>query len=73
MAALDTVQRCPREAIAIAQRVLAASTADDDERSTADRAIGLALRELNDLPGALRHLRRRYAPPAPPGPGRWRR
>ncbi|WP_216592494.1 tetratricopeptide repeat protein [Verrucosispora sioxanthis] len=58
MAALDTVQRCPREAIAIAQRVLAASTADDDERSTADRAIGLALRELNDLPGALRHLRR---------------
>ncbi|WP_341716122.1 CHAT domain-containing protein [Micromonospora sp. FIMYZ51] len=57
-AALDTVQRCPREAIAIAQRVLAARSADNDTRSTADRAIGLALRELNDLPGALRHLRR---------------
>ncbi|MFG2060857.1 CHAT domain-containing protein [Micromonospora sp. NPDC048871] len=54
--ALDTVQRRPREAIMIAQRVLA--TGDGDERSTAERAIGLALRELNDLPGALRHLRR---------------
>ncbi|TDC41525.1 CHAT domain-containing tetratricopeptide repeat protein [Micromonospora sp. KC213] len=56
-AALDAVQRYPREAIAIARRVLAAGV-DDDERSTAERAIGLALRELNDLPGALRHLRR---------------
>ncbi|MET8283595.1 CHAT domain-containing protein [Micromonospora sp. NPDC005174] len=58
-AALDAVQRYPREAIAIAQRVLAAGpTAGADERSTAERAVGLALRELNDLPGALRHLRR---------------
>ncbi|GAA2710166.1 CHAT domain-containing tetratricopeptide repeat protein [Micromonospora olivasterospora] len=58
-AALDAVQRYPREAIAIAQRVLAAGPAvGDDERSTAERAIGLALRELNDLPGALHHLRR---------------
>ncbi|WP_432958928.1 CHAT domain-containing protein [Micromonospora haikouensis] len=57
--ALDAVQRYPREAIAIAQRVLAAGRAvAGDERSTAERAIGLALRELNDLPGALRHLRR---------------
>ncbi|TDC82175.1 CHAT domain-containing protein [Micromonospora sp. KC606] len=56
-AALDAVQRYPREAIAIAHRVLAAGL-DDDERSTAERATGLALRELNDLPGALRHLRR---------------
>ncbi|QDY09352.1 CHAT domain-containing protein [Micromonospora sp. HM134] len=57
-AALDAVQRYPPEAISIAQRVLASQTADDDERSTAERAVGLALRELNDLPGALRHLRR---------------
>ncbi|MGC5052363.1 CHAT domain-containing protein [Micromonospora sp. DT48] len=57
-AALDLVQRCPSEAITIATRVLATTDADRDERATAERAIGLALRELNDLPGALRHLRR---------------
>ncbi|MCW3843623.1 tetratricopeptide repeat protein, partial [Micromonospora yasonensis] len=58
-AALDAVQRHPREAIAIAQHALADDPAvSDDERSTAERAIGLALRELNDLPGALHHLRR---------------
>ncbi|TDC58942.1 CHAT domain-containing protein [Micromonospora sp. KC207] len=56
--ALDAVQRYPHEAIAIAQRVLANGHVAGDERSTAERAIGLALRELNDLPGALRHLRR---------------
>ncbi|MFY1575953.1 CHAT domain-containing protein [Verrucosispora sp. WMMD703] len=57
-AALDLVQRCPREAITIATGVLTAIPADRDERATAERAIGLALRELNDLSGALRHLRR---------------
>ncbi|MEQ4303640.1 CHAT domain-containing tetratricopeptide repeat protein [Plantactinospora sp. B6F1] len=57
-AALDAVQRYPREAIMLGRRVLATGGADADERSTAERAIGLALRELNDLPGALRHLRR---------------
>ncbi|MEU3457370.1 CHAT domain-containing protein [Micromonospora sp. NPDC006766] len=58
-AALDAVQRYPHEAIAIAQQVLAAgSLVAADERSTAERAVGLALRELNDLPGALHHLRR---------------
>ncbi len=58
--ALDAVQRRPREAIAIAQRVLARTAAGGpaDERATAERAIGLALRELNDLPAAVRHLRR---------------
>ncbi|MEW2475160.1 CHAT domain-containing protein [Micromonospora gifhornensis] len=56
--ALDTVQRRPREAITIAQRVLTTRHVDDDARSTAERAIGLALRELNDLTGALHHLRR---------------
>ncbi|MFV2022400.1 CHAT domain-containing protein [Micromonospora sp. LOL_023] len=55
--ALDTVQRYPHEAIAIARQVLA-DTPDPRARSTAERAIGLALRELNDLPGAARHLRR---------------
>ncbi|HEY0700267.1 MAG TPA: CHAT domain-containing protein, partial [Micromonospora sp.] len=54
--ALDLVQRYPREAIATARQV--PPTAPVDQRSTADRAVGLALRELNDLPGALRHLRR---------------
>jgi tetratricopeptide (TPR) repeat protein len=63
-AALDAVQRYPREAIVVARRVLrglrdsVAVVDPDDERSTAERAIGLAMRELNDLPGALRHLRR---------------
>nr|MDT0660485.1 CHAT domain-containing protein [Micromonospora sp. DSM 115978] len=57
-AALDQVQRHPREAISIGRRVLADSTMPADERSAAERAVGLALRELNDLPGALRHLRR---------------
>ncbi|GGM28173.1 MULTISPECIES: CHAT domain-containing protein [Micromonospora] len=55
--ALDAVQRYPHEALTIARAVLGA-TSDTHERSTAERAIGLALRELNDLPGALRHLRR---------------
>lgn len=55
--ALDAVQRRPREAIAIAQRVLARPVTGD-ERATAHRAIGLALRELNDLPGSVRQLRR---------------
>jgi hypothetical protein len=64
-AALDGVQRYPREAIAVARRVLATSV-DPDERSTAERAIGLALRELNDLPGALRHLRRALRAAASP-------
>ncbi|WP_434739672.1 CHAT domain-containing protein [Micromonospora sp. SH-82] len=61
-AAVEAVQRAPREAIAAARAVLAAP-AEPGRRSTAERAIGLALRELNDLPGALRHLRRavRYA------------
>lgn len=70
-AALDAVQRYPPEAISIARRVLASQTADDDERSTAERAIGLALRELNDLPGALRHLRRAVRVAGTPVPGRW--
>jgi tetratricopeptide (TPR) repeat protein len=58
--ALDAVQRRPQEAIAIAQRVLAGvgTHGPADERATAERAIGLAMRELNDLPAAVRHLRR---------------
>ncbi|MDG4764187.1 CHAT domain-containing tetratricopeptide repeat protein [Solwaraspora sp. WMMD406] len=56
-AALDAVQRYPHEAIAVARQVIADPSRPGD-RSTAERAIGLALRELGDLPGALRHLRR---------------
>lgn len=70
-AALDAVQRYPPEAITIAQQVLASQAATDDERSTAERAIGLALRELNDLTGALRHLRRAVRAAGTPGPGHW--
>src|SRR5215204_4318247 len=33
-------------------------SSDLDERATAERAIGLSLRELQDFDGALRHLRR---------------
>jgi hypothetical protein len=58
--ALETVQRSPREAIALARRVLVTARGQDaaDERATAERAIGLGLRELHDFAGALRHLRR---------------
>ncbi|MGC9665450.1 CHAT domain-containing protein [Planosporangium sp. 12N6] len=60
---LDAVQRSPRESISLARRALAAArtTGDTEARSTAYRAIGLALRELNDYPAALRHLRRAVA------------
>ncbi|MEJ3743187.1 CHAT domain-containing protein [Actinomycetes bacterium KLBMP 9797] len=58
--ALDAVQRSPQEAVALARRLLARTAADGPtvERATAQRAIGLALRELHDLAGAERHLRR---------------
>ena len=57
-AALDAVQRDPREAIRLGRAVLSAPHAPVDARSTAERSVGLALRELGDLPGALRHLHR---------------
>ncbi|MFY1636496.1 CHAT domain-containing protein [Solwaraspora sp. WMMB335] len=63
--ALDSVQRYPHDAISIARQVLA-SPSDAAARSTAERAIGLALRELNDLPGAIRHLRRAVRASADP-------
>jgi tetratricopeptide (TPR) repeat protein len=56
--ALDAVQRYPGEAIALGRQVIADPTATADDRATAARAIGLALRELNDLSGALGALRR---------------
>jgi tetratricopeptide (TPR) repeat protein len=56
--ALDAVQRDPREAIATAERLLRAGSYDPAARSAAERVIGLALRELNDLPAALTQLRR---------------
>ncbi|MFI5932175.1 CHAT domain-containing protein [Actinoplanes sp. NPDC051494] len=55
--ALDAVQRDPREALTIGRSVDAGS-GDDGERSVAVRALGLAYRELNDLPRAVTHLRR---------------
>jgi CHAT domain-containing protein/tetratricopeptide (TPR) repeat protein len=58
--ALDTVQRCPQEAVALGQRAIvgARRAGDVDSQATAERAIGLALRELHDFDAALRHLRR---------------
>ncbi|MBX6355478.1 MAG: CHAT domain-containing protein [Micromonosporaceae bacterium] len=56
--ALDTVQRQPATAVALAAQVLSCGDASPVERATAERATGLALRELGDLRGALRHLRR---------------
>jgi hypothetical protein len=55
--ALEARQRNPRAAVEIARAVLR-TTEDRAEWSIAERAIGLALREMHDFPGAARHLRR---------------
>lgn len=55
--ALDSVQRYPSDAVALAAQVLARDV-PAAERSTAQRAMGLAFRELNDLVAARHHLRR---------------
>ncbi len=55
--ALEARQRNPRAAIEMARVVLRA-TEDRSEWAIAERAIGLALRELSDDRGAVRHLRR---------------
>ncbi|GAA3852654.1 CHAT domain-containing protein [Saccharothrix violaceirubra] len=59
-AALEARQRDPRAAIEIGRAALRSARAAGDAReaSAAERAIGLSLRELHDLDGALRHLRR---------------
>jgi tetratricopeptide (TPR) repeat protein len=58
--ALDTVQRDPRRALALAEAA-ARAAGDADEHAQAERAAGLALRELDDHPGALVRLRRAVA------------
>ena len=55
--ALEARQRNPRAAVEMARAVLR-GTEDRAEWSIAERAIGLALREMHDFPGAARHLRR---------------
>ncbi|MFD0203298.1 MULTISPECIES: CHAT domain-containing protein [Saccharothrix] len=59
-AALEARQRDPRAAIEMGRSALRAARAsgDDEEASAAERAIGLAWRELHDFDAALRHLRR---------------
>ncbi|NUT50981.1 MAG: tetratricopeptide repeat protein, partial [Saccharothrix sp.] len=59
-AALEARQRDPRAAIEVGRAALRAARASDDaeEASAAERAIGLAWRELHDFDAALRHLRR---------------
>ncbi|MET7426459.1 CHAT domain-containing protein [Dactylosporangium sp. NPDC005555] len=68
--ALALRQRDPRAAIALAERVLAARDRDPGQCSVAERAIGLARKELNDLAGAQRHLRRAVAAGQRSGSGR---
>ncbi|MEU7478049.1 CHAT domain-containing protein [Lentzea sp. NPDC042327] len=55
--ALAARQRNPRAAVEMARAVLRA-TEDRSEWAIAERAIGLALRELHDYSGSIRHLRR---------------
>ncbi|MFS8096035.1 CHAT domain-containing protein [Lentzea alba] len=55
--ALEARQRNPRAAVEMARAVLR-TTDDRSEWAIAERAIGLALRELHDLSGSVRHLRR---------------
>ncbi|MEU4805940.1 CHAT domain-containing protein [Actinosynnema sp. NPDC023587] len=59
-AALEARQRDPHAAIEMGRSALRAARAAGDAReaSTAERAIGLSLRELHEFAGALRHLRR---------------
>lgn len=61
--ALALRQDRPREAIALAERVLAGCgrTGFAEQRSVAERALGLAHKEINDLVAAERHLRRAVA------------
>ena len=58
--ALETVQKDPRRAVALASAAAAAARAvgDADEQALAERAAGLALRELHDFGAAVVHLRR---------------
>ncbi|KOX18532.1 hypothetical protein ADK67_36740 [Saccharothrix sp. NRRL B-16348] len=57
---MEARQRDPRAAIEIGRSALRAARAsgDGEEASAAERAIGLAFRELHDFDAALRHLRR---------------
>ncbi|TQM83911.1 CHAT domain-containing protein [Saccharothrix saharensis] len=59
-AALEARQRDPRAAIEMGRSALRAAraTGDGEEASAAERAIGLAWRELHDFDAALRYLRR---------------
>ncbi|HEX8868896.1 MAG TPA: hypothetical protein VF821_24765, partial [Lentzea sp.] len=52
--ALEARQRNPRAAVEMARAVLR-TTEDRAEWSIAERAIGLALREMHDFAGAVRH------------------
>ncbi len=55
---MDEVQRDPRAALRQAECLLhEGAHADVDACATAERAAGLALRQLDDVPGALRRLR----------------
>ncbi|MBG6065019.1 CHAT domain-containing protein [Micromonospora ureilytica] len=61
--ALALRQHQPREAIVLAEEVLVGCgrTGFAQERSVAERALGLAHKEMNDLVAAERHLRRAVA------------
>lgn len=59
LGAVDQVQRDPRAALHQADCLVREAPRDDaDARATAERAAGLALRQLDEVPVALRRLRR---------------
>jgi len=61
LAAVELAGSDPRRARLDASAVLAAARGDPEARSIAERALGLAAQELNDLDASRRHLRRAVA------------
>jgi len=61
LAAIELAGSDPRRARLDASAVLAAAHRDPEARTVAERALGLAAQELNDLDVSRRHLRRAVA------------
>jgi tetratricopeptide (TPR) repeat protein len=61
LAAVELAVSDPRRARIDARAVSAAARRDPEARTIAERALGLAAQELNDVDGSLAHLRRAVA------------
>jgi hypothetical protein len=61
LAAVELATSDPRRARIDARAVRDAARADPEARTIAERALGLAAQELNDVDGSLAHLRRAVA------------